>query len=60
MQWRQISLLAHRSCMCAHAVGAHVLMVAVAVATFGFCGGYQIEEYILCLFCVCVSLSELC
>ncbi len=36
--------------MCAHAVGAHVLVVA----TFGFCGRYQIEEYILCLFCVCV------
>lgn len=51
-----ISVLAQRSFMCAHVVGVHVLVAAVAVAAFGFCGHYQIEEYILCLFCVCVAV----
>lgn len=38
-----ISVLAQRSFMCAHVVGVHVLVAAVAVAAFGFCGHYQIE-----------------
>lgn len=45
------------SCVCTHAVKVHVLVAAVAA--FGFCGHYQTEDCILCVF-RCLNSVDSC
>lgn len=59
MQQVQITALTDRSYLCAHAVRVHVLVAAVAVAPFGFCGHYQTEDRILCVF-RCLNSVDSC